>query len=401
MQSYLEVFIDNLKVGEITLLANERSLFIFNDDYLAMQDKPILSQSFFDKSGEIINQTRIVQTKLPPFFSNLLPEGHLRQYLAQQGEINQHSEFKLIELLGEDLPGNVIVKSGSLINSEINKESNDLKQNEQNEQIYRFSLAGIQLKFSAIIESSGGLTIPASGLGGDWIVKLPAQNFTSVPENEFSMLQLAKEIGIDTPAIDLIDLDRVSGLPELGILGGNKALAVKRFDREDGKRIHIEDFAQVYRVFPKDKYDKVNYDNIANMVWVLTGQDGLVDFIKRLVFNIMIGNGDMHLKNWSFIYPDGKTPKLAPAYDFVSTIAYIPNDKLALNLAGEKDMYKLSLASFSRLAKKAQLPEYLVVSTVKETAAAVLEAWNKNKNSYPLSNSIVAGIDQHISRIKL
>jgi len=401
MQSYLEVFIDNLKVGEITLLANERSLFIFNDDYLAMQDKPILSQSFFDKSGEIINQTRIVQTKLPPFFSNLLPEGHLRQYLAQQGEINQHSEFKLIELLGEDLPGNVIVKSGSLINSEINKESNDLKQNEQNEQIYRFSLAGIQLKFSAIIESSGGLTIPASGLGGDWIVKLPAQNFTSVPENEFSMLQLAKEIGIDTPAIDLIDLDRVSGLPELGILGGNKALAVKRFDREDGKRIHIEDFAQVYRVFPKDKYDKVNYDNIANMVWVLTRQDGLVDFIKRLVFNIMIGNGDMHLKNWSFIYPDGKTPKLAPAYDFVSTIAYIPNDKLALNLAGEKDMYKLSLASFSRLAKKAQLPEYLVVSTVKETAAAVLEAWNKNKNSYPLSNSIVAGIDQHISRIKL
>ena len=349
MQSYLEVFIDNLKVGEITLLANERNLFVFDDDYLAMKEKPILSQSFFDKSGEIIVQTKIVQTKLPPFFSNLLPEGRLRQYLAQQGGINQQSEFKLIELLGGDLPGNVFVKSGNIIDSEIEKEAVNLNQDDQ---IYRFSLAGIQLKFSAITESRGGLTIPTSGLGGDWIVKLPAQNFVSVPENEFSMLQLAKEIGISTPEIDLIDLDKISGLPELGILGGDKALAVKRFDRENGKRIHIEDFAQVYSVFPKDKYDKVNYGNIANMVWFLTGQDGLVDFIKRLVFNIMIGNGDMHLKNWSFIYPDGRTPQLAPAYDFVSTIVYIPNDKLALNLAGEKEMYKISLSSFSKLAKK-------------------------------------------------
>ncbi|MBT4553441.1 MAG: HipA domain-containing protein, partial [Candidatus Thioglobus sp.] len=128
---------------------------------------------------------------------------------------------------------------------------------------------------------------------------------------------------------------------------------------------------------------------------------GLVDFIKRLVFNIIIGNGDMHLKNWSFIYPDGKTPQLAPAYDFVSTIVYIPNDKLALKLAGEKDMYKISLASFSKLAKKAQLPEYLVINTVKETVTSVLEVWNKNKHSYPLSDSIMAGIDQHISRLKL
>ena len=397
MQSYLEVFIGDLKIGEITLLTNERSLFIFDDNYLNLSDKPILSQSFFDKSGEIIAQTKILQTKLPPFFSNLLPEGHLRQYLAQQGGINQQSEFKLIELLGEDLPGSVIVKPGHYIDTDIKQESKDLSRDDQ---VYRFSLAGIQLKFSAIVQSSGGLTIPASGLGGDWIVKLPAQNFTSVPENEFSMLRLAKEVGIDTPEINLIDLDKVSGLPELGILGGNKALAVKRFDREDGKRIHIEDFAQVYSVFPKDKYDKVNYGNIANMVWTLTGQDGLVDFIKRLVFNIIIGNGDMHLKNWSFIYPDGKTPQLAPAYDFVSTVVYIPDDKLALNLAGEKDMYKISLASFSKLANKAQLPEYLVVNTAKEMATSVLEVWNKNKYNYPLSDLIIVGIDRHISKLK-
>ena len=47
------------------------------------------------------------------------------------------------------------------------------------------------------------------------------------------------------------------------------------------------------------------------------------EFIRRLVFNILIGNADMHLKNWSLIYPDRCRAALAPADDFVSTIAYI------------------------------------------------------------------------------
>jgi len=64
-------------------------------------------------------------------------------------------------------------------------------------------------------------------------------------------------------------------------------------------------------------------------------------------------------------------------------------------------MYKISLSSFSKLAKKAQLPEYLVVNTAKETVAAVLEVWNKNKHNYPLSDLIVTKIDQHISKLKL
>ncbi|WXU00012.1 MAG: Serine/threonine-protein kinase toxin HipA [Catillopecten margaritatus gill symbiont] len=398
MQKYLEVFIGNVKVGEITLLANERSLFVFSDAYLSMKDKPILSQSFFDTTGHIIAETKIVQTKLPPFFSNLLPEGHLREYVAQQGGINKQSEFKLIKLLGRDLPGNVIIKAND--NFYVNNIEEAKPMNIEN-QIYRFSLAGVQLKFSAIIENNGGLTIPVSGLGGDWIVKLPSQKFNAVPENEFSMMQLAKEIGIKVPEISLIDMSKVSGLPKLGILASNKAFAIKRFDREQSKRIHIEDFAQVFGVFPNNKYDKASYDNIANMIQSLTGHDGIVDFIRRLVFNIIIGNGDMHLKNFSFIYLDGKTPQLAPAYDFVSTIVYIPNDKLALNLAGEKDMYKISLASFAKFAKKSGIPKSLVIDTVKETIDSTLTAWNKNKYNYPLPNSIVDGIDHHISKLTL
>ena len=62
------------------------------------------------------------------------------------------------------------------------------------------------------------------------------------------------------------------------------------------------------------------------------------EFVRRLVFSVLIGNGDMHLKNWSLLYPDGRTPLLSPAYDFVSTVPYIPGDSLALSFGGAKSL---------------------------------------------------------------
>jgi len=56
---------------------------------------------------------------------------------------------------------------------------------------------------------------------------------------------------------------------------------------------------------PSKKYESVSFANITGMVWQLTGEVGLTDFIRRLTFTILTGNGDMHLKNWSFIYKDG------------------------------------------------------------------------------------------------
>ncbi len=399
MTDRLEVRLGDMLVGTLTLVTGDRSFFAFEESYLNDSNRPVLSQSFFTRSGELIPESKTVQTKLPPFFSNLLPEGHLRNYLAARGGIKPAREFKLIELLGDDLSGAVVIKPlDALVNLKESEKDGTMQDNAP----YRFSLAGVQLKFSALAESTGGLTIPASGVGGDWIIKLPAQNFGSVPENEWSMLELAREIGINVPETRLVDLSDVAGLPDLGVLSGNQALAIKRFDRgEKGTRIHIEDFAQVYGLFPDAKYSKVSYANVANMVWTLTGETGLVDFIRRLVFNIIIGNGDMHLKNWSFIYPDGKIPKLAPAYDYVSTVPYIPNDSLALGLSGTKDMNSISLAHFKKLVKKAQVPEYLVLNAVKETVEAVHDAWNKNQSHYPLPGEILIRIEKHMAVSKL
>jgi serine/threonine-protein kinase HipA len=118
--------------------------------------------------------------------------------------------------------------------------------------VLRFSLAGVQLKFSAVMEASGGLTIPAGGMGGSWIVKLPSHRFPAVPENEFAMLELARRVGITVAENRLVPMADIKGLPEEARAPGGKALAVRRFDRlPGGESVHMEDFAQVFGQFPE------------------------------------------------------------------------------------------------------------------------------------------------------
>ena len=113
----------------------------------------------------------------------------------------------------------------------------------------------------------------------------------------------------------------------------------------------------------------------------------------------MTGNGDMHLKNWSFIYPNGFLPKLAPAYDFVSTIPYLPLDKLALKLVNTKNMLECDEALFKNLCKKARLPTYLVLQTVKETAQNILEIWRNEKTHFMLPYEMINIIENHMLNV--
>ncbi|MCK5464883.1 MAG: HipA domain-containing protein, partial [Bacteroidales bacterium] len=245
MKGELEILLGEIRVGTLTLLEGDRTIFSFREDYINKARRPVLSQAFINMSGELITEFSPTRMKLHPFFSNLLPEGHLRTYLAERGGVKPEREYMLLQLLGDDLPGAVIVKQDDNIRRLI--ESEWKIETIEEEQPYRFSLAGVQLKFSAISESKGGLTIPAKGVGGDWIVKLPSQSYPHVPENEWSMLHLAGEAGIPVPEANLIPLGKIKKLPDLGIFSDKNALAVKRFDRnENGSRIHIEDFAQVY-----------------------------------------------------------------------------------------------------------------------------------------------------------
>ena len=400
--SVLDVRLYDEPIGTLTHLQGDRTIFAFNEDYVANPDRPTLSLSFKDNLGGLITNIQPTQRVVPPFFSNLLPEGGLRRYLAERAGVSQQREFFLLWVLGLDLPGALSIHpvAGETPPS---GDDNDLPENAKPNAL-RFSLAGVQLKFSAFENAGkgGGLTIPAEGVGGSWIVKLPSQQFTGVPENEFSMMTIAGMIGMEVPVIDLVGLDAITGIPEgIGELRG-QALAVSRFDRTSSGPVHIEDFAQVFGVFPDDKYKRASYASIARVIGIEAGDVGAIEFIRRLVFSVLIGNGDMHLKYWSLIYPDRRSASLSPAYDLLSTIPYIEReDTAALNFSRTKKMAEFNADELRHLAAKALLPEKLVIDAAAETVQRFRQAWEAEKRHLPLAASVVEAIDAHVSIVPL
>lgn len=396
----LRVLLHGRHIGTLTHLPDQRTVLSLGDDYVQDPERPTLSLSLKKSGGEVAAPSRPTRVKVPPYFSNLLPEGHLREYLAKRGGVKPEREFFLLWLLGEDLPGAVVVRPADEVSMPEAAEE-DADRGARNAAVLRFSLAGLQLKFSAVMESAGGLTIPAHGAGGSWIVKLPSARFDAVPENEFVMLELARAAGIDVPETRLVPIAEIGGLPPVATLGG-VALAVRRFDRtRDGGRIHAEDFAQVFNVFPSDKYRTASYENLAAVLWAEAAQADIVEFARRLAFNTLIGNGDMHLKNWSLIYRDGRTPHLAPAYDFVSTVAYIAEDQMALSLGGTKRWADVSVDLFRRFAAKAGVPEGLVVDAARETATRFLEAWADHEAVGRLPEALRTRVSEHLRAVPL
>ena len=141
-------------------------------------------------------------------------------------------------------------------------------------------------------------------------------------------MSLAGLVGVDIPEIKLVELDKLDHLPQINLPDEKQTFAIKRFDRYDNLRIHMEDFAQVLVKYPHEKYTSANYENIGKVIYDFSG-DGLADaqqFARRLLVNILLANGDAHLKNWSLLYSDKITPRLSPAYDIVTTNFYIGNE---------------------------------------------------------------------------
>jgi len=402
--SVLEVLLHGEPIGTLTRIEGERSLFAFNDGYIADRNRPTLGLGFKDRLGELLTEFRPYRMRLMPFFSNLLPEDRLRDYLAGRAGVNREREFFLLWALGEDLPGAIAVRpaddgewpptTGAPVDEDVVRE--------RRRGALRFSLAGVQLKFSALESAVGGLTIPAKGVGGSWIVKLPSERFKGVPENEFSMMIIARKLGINVPALELINVNDIGGLPaDVATIGG-KALAVKRFDRSgDGGRVHVEDFAQIFGVYPCDKYRKASMVNIASVIAAESDSADIREFVRRLVFNTLIGNADMHLKNWAVCYPDKHAARLAPAYDFVSTIPYIADNKAALAVSRSKRFDEFDADELVHFADRVKLAKALVLDTARETAELFRQHWSEEKNNLPLHPEVVAAIEKHLGAVPI
>ena len=396
MRDSLNVRLHGMLVGELLRLDDGRIDFDFVEEYRDNVNRPTLSQSFVEESGGVANRERAATSGfVPRFFSNLLPEGQLRSYLAKLAGLSEYREFELLELLGSDLPGAVeVTREGQGTDfSRSHAHSEDDTSN-----TLRFSLAGVQLKFSAIQRQRGGLTIPAYGVGGDWIVKLPSTQHKRIVENEYSVMSMARQIGIEIPDIKLVPITEIEGLPaEVSDLNEPNALGVRRFDRASGRRLHMEDFAQALAQRPIDKYNpQLNYTDLVKLVAHVCTEDDVMDFAKRLMYNAIVGNGDMHLKNWSLLYPDGKTPELSPAYDLLCTTVYIPDDGMALALGSAKRWSDLTLKDFAAVAEGADVDRQTFVDAAINTAVRFFDGWKDFTQSLPVDDILKRRIERQI-----
>ncbi|AEI63564.1 type II toxin-antitoxin system HipA family toxin [Corallococcus macrosporus] len=396
----LDVHLGDVHVGTLTLLEDERIEFVISEEYRQRYPRPVLGQIFEDD----LTRRHTSRLRLPSFFSNLLPEGTLRELIAEREQVARQREFFLIARLGEDLPGAIVVRPASVLSLsglEPVEEDTQAPHAPREQEPLRFSLAGVQLKFS-MLRRDKAMTLPAGGRGGNWIVKLPDNRYDRVPENEFSMMTWARAAGITVPEVTLLNVADIQGLPEGITLREDVAYAVRRFDRpEPGRRVHMEDLTQVLGLYADEKYKKYNYETVANVIYKVAGLDALHEFLRRLVFIAVIGNGDAHHKNWSLLYPDGTRATLSPAYDLVSTLQYMPADTLALNFARSKRFEDISLSGFERLARKLELPTSDVLPVVKRAVEASLDTWSSLQAQLPLPEESRHRIEAHWKRVPL
>lgn len=372
------VWLGSRRVGSIHQ-RGDYTRFIFDETYRNDPVRPVLGLAF----EQDLLATHASALRLPPWFSNLLPEGRLREWIAEDRHVSIEREMELLAQVGHDLPGAVrVLPDETEVIGDWNIDDRSVSSivPTSDQPGWRFSLAGVGLKFS-MLATDDRLTLPAYGEGGDWIVKLPDRVYPDVPTNEYAMMSLARAVGIDVPEIKLIHRDMLGGLPMHVWPGGEtSAYAIRRFDRDDSRGlIHIEDLAQVCNVYPERKYSG-NYETVASLVYRRHDIESLREFVRRLIFIFLISNGDAHLKNWSLIYRDPQIPTLSPAYDLVATAHYRMYDKgededLGLKFGGSKLFERISLSGFAHLQRRLGAQDAELEACAAETVRRVQEQW--------------------------
>lgn len=413
--STLEVRLNDLLVGYLTHYPDEKTVFVVDGGYVDYgAQRPILSLSLSRPNDEettrallLDDRHKSASVKAPPFFSNLLPEGGLRKSIAQRLKVHGDREFLLLSALGGDLPGAVILSAvDTPAHLRHRRGSAAVAPTADDLQELKFSLGGMQMKFS-MLRQGERFTVAGGKKLGNYIVKPPSKDFESLPMIEAATMETARAAGMAVPEVQLLAPDKIHGLPNMaGFRQGEPFYAIRRFDRSASGRIHVEDFAQVFNLRPHQKYDRVNYDMIGRaLLRYAGGLPDLKEMARRLVLNVLMGNGDAHVKNWSLIYDNPLRPRLAPAYDLVSTVAYTSHDTfVALNMAGVKRFQAITLDTFAALFSRIGIVDQVreeVMEDVKASGRRILDLWRSQFQTTGVPRHLIEKVEMHQAELPL
>ena len=277
-----------------------------------------------------------------PFFAGLLPEGRMRQLIAQQLHVSGQNEFALLDHLGGECAGAVtFLEQGTALSQLPHKD--DIQWLTDVELLgildelphrpmlagkdgLRLSLAGAQDKLPVIFDGTR-IGLPLNGTPSSHILKPAIQAVKASVTNEGFCMALAEAMQL-APAHALIHK-----------VEDREFLLIDRYDRilgSDGtrERLHQEDFCQALGVVSEMKYQNEGGPNLAqcfDLVRRVTRPSAphVLRLLDYVIFNALIGNHDAHGKNFSLLY-SLNGPVLSPFYDTLSTAVY---SKLAVKMA--------------------------------------------------------------------
>lgn len=334
MSSALDVYLNDQLAGKLTQDKTGDLQFQYDAAYVLQPEALAISLSLPRQ------ETAHTGQNVKAFFSGLLPDDIVRHRLARFLGLSETNAFSLLEVIGGECAGALsLYPEGKipLFHSEDNLEILDQTKLKELLELLkrrpllagvddvRLSLAGAQDKIAVRVVGDS-IALAKGATPTSHIIKPMMEGVLDSIHNELFCMSLAKRIHIDTPSVDI------------RWIGDTPYFLIERYDRQmQGntlKRLHQEDFCQALGIPPEFKYEREGGPSVRQCLSLLENHSlkPLADhaaFIKRLIFNYLIGNSDAHGKNFSLLYKE-KTPVLAPAYDLLSTAIY-PN--VAVKLA--------------------------------------------------------------------
>jgi len=229
------------------------------------------------------------------------------------------------------------------------------------------AVTGVQPKLSLQLEKTRNETprLTLVGLYGDYILKPPSEQYPCLPENEDLTMHLAEIAGIRTAAHSLIRLS-----------SGELSYITRRFDRQNGQKIAVEDFCQLTETLTEHKY-RGSVEKIGKLVRQFTTNKGYEQqrLFELVLFCYLTGNTDMHLKNYALIENPLGQYELSPAYDLLSTLlVLLDEEESSLTINGKKN--RLKRTDFDNLAKSLQINEK-TVTAIYQRFAKILPTWQE------------------------
>jgi serine/threonine-protein kinase HipA len=353
----LEVWLLNQRAGTLWL-AEGRLSFRYSEKWLEQTLAIPLSQSLPLQAEVFEDQA------CRPFFAGLLPEGELRQRIAQQCQISRSNDFGLLAAIGGECAGAV-----SLVTADQMAEPAAVEWLELTQLValldelpqrpmlaqrdgLRLSLAGAQDKLPVVFDGDR-IGLPRDGEASTHILKPAIATVEGSVINEAFCMALGQAMELqvaDTEILTVVD---------------REVLLVRRYDRRrsDGDRwlrLHQEDFCQALRIPPELKYQNEGGPDLKACFGLVRratrpSAPHVISFLDAVVFNALIGNHDAHAKNFSLLYA-GMTPTLAPLYDLLCTAVYPTlTANMAMKLGSKYRFSEVQVRHWERFAQEGGL----------------------------------------------